>query len=232
MRYSLLSFDLDGTLVETAPEIAEAANRTLADFGIERQDPALIQLGIGAGTREMMLRLIDRLTQLHPDWAPRMPVDAMLARLDVHYAATVGSTAQPYPGCLDMLDALRNEGLRLACLTNKEKRYARRVLKACGLYERFDLVVGGDSLPHKKPHPSTLEHVISVLGGERHRCAHIGDSGVDVLTGRNAGVEVWGVSWGYNGGVPIQEARPDRVFDRLSDIAEHVIRLNGARLVA
>ena len=232
MRYSLLSFDLDGTLVETAPEIAEAANRTLDDFGIERQDPELIKLGIGAGTREMMLRLIRRLTQDHPEWAGRLQEGPMLARLDVHYAATVGSTAQPYPGCVAMLDALRDAGLRLACLTNKEKRYARRVLKACGLYERFDLVVGGDSLPHKKPHPSTLEHVISVLGGERHRCAHIGDSRVDVETGRNAGVEIWGVSWGYNGGAPIHHAQPDLVFDHFDALTEHVLRLNSPRLVA
>ncbi len=232
MRYSVISFDLDGTLVDTAGEIAEAANRTLAEFGVERQAVDLISGFIGAGTRQMMLRLLAHVLLDKPALADRLPADEVLRRLDVHYSVTAGSTGRPYPGCDETLRRLRDGGVRLACLTNKEKRFAKRVLEATRLRDHFDLVVGGDSLPQRKPHASTLAHVLQVLGGERHRAAHVGDSRIDVETARNAGVAAWAVPWGYNGGEPIGAAGPHRVFESLAQIADHVIAANAAAAAA
>ena len=232
MRYSLISFDLDGTLVDTASEIAEAANRALAEFGVERQPVDLISGFIGTGTRQMMLRLLAHVLLDKPALADRLPADEVLRRLDFHYGVMAGSTGRPYPGCDAALRRLRDSGVRLACLTNKEKRFAKRVLEATRLRDHFDLVVGGDSLPQRKPHASTMNHVLQVLAGERHRAAHVGDSRIDVETARNAGVAAWAVSWGYNGGEPIGAAGPQRVFDSLAQIADHVIAANAAAAVA
>lgn len=226
MRYSVISFDLDGTLVDTADEIAEAANRTLAEFGVARQPVALISGFIGAGTRQMMLRLLAHVLLERPALADRLPTDKVLERLDVHYGVTAGSTGRPYPGADATLCRLRDAGVRLACLTNKEKRFAKRVLEATRLRVHFDLVVGGDSLPQRKPHASTMDHVLQVLAGERHRAAHVGDSRIDVETARNAGVAAWAVPWGYNGGEPIAAASPHCVFASLAQIADHVIAAN------
>jgi phosphoglycolate phosphatase len=228
MRYSLISFDLDGTLVDTAGEIAEAANRTLADFGIGRQSVDLIAGFVGAGTRQMMLRLLAHLLHDNPQLADRLPPDKVLARLEVHYGVTAGSTGRPYPGCDEALRRLREAGVRLACLTNKEKRFAKRVLEATRLRPYFDLVVGGDSLPQRKPDAATMNHVLQVLAGERHRAAHVGDSRIDVETARNAGVAAWAVPWGYNGGEPIAAAGPQRIFASFAEIADHVIEANEA----
>jgi phosphoglycolate phosphatase len=229
MRYSVISFDLDGTLVDTAGEIAEAANRTLAEFGIPRQDEALITGFIGAGTRQMMMRLLAHVMLQQPALADRLNVDKVLARLDVHYGVTAGMRAQPYQGCMQALGSLRNAGVKLACLTNKEHRFAVRVLQATQLLDMFDYVVGGDSLAWRKPDPKALHHVIDVLGGEARRAAHVGDSRTDVETARAAGVDAWAVPWGYNGGEPIAAAHPHILFDSLPGVAEHVLLANEER---
>ncbi len=228
MRYSVISFDLDGTLVDTAAEIAEAANRTLAEFGVPRQDEALITGFIGHGARHMMLRLLAHVLLQDPGRAAQLPPDQVLARLDRHYGATAGLSARPYAGCRETLRALRDGGVRVACLTNKEHRYAQQVLRSCGLADSLDYLVGGDLLPQKKPDPAGLRHVLAVLGGQAHRAAHVGDSRTDVETARAAGAEAWAVPWGYNGGESILQAQPGRLFDSLPEIAEHVLAANRA----
>jgi len=175
-----------------------------------------------------MLQLLAHLLLAQPALADRLPVDEVLERLDFHYGITAGMHALPYPGCEQALRDLREAGVKLACLTNKEHRFALRVLTATGLLEYFDYVVGGDSLPQRKPDPRTLRHVLNVLGGEPHRAAHVGDSRTDVETARNAGVGVWAVPWGYNAGEPIAASGPHRIFQSWAEVAAHVLAANSA----
>ena len=227
MRYTHLSFDLDGTLVDTAEEIAEAVNRTLAEFGVAARQTEEVTLLIGGGAHELMRRLVHQVQRERPKGATPLPIDDVLARLDDHYAETAGTTGRPYADCVDSLRRLRSAGVRLVCLTNKEERFARRVLQQTKLDGYFELLIGGDTLNHKKPHRGVIDHVLQKLGGRPERFAHIGDSRTDVETARNAAVAAWAVPYGYNAGEPIAAAQPDLLFENLAAVASHVITANA-----
>lgn len=218
-RIGLLSFDLDGTLVDTAGEIAEAANRALEEAGFARLPEAELVRCIGHGGRALMQQVVTR-HGLAADPA------ALYAAFERHGLKTLGTRSEPYPGCAAALQRLQRAGVRLACVTNKEAVLAAALLRQHGLAACFEWLIGGDSLPHRKPHASVLQHVAAVAAVPLAAIAHVGDSAIDVEAARAAGVQAWAVPWGYNGGVPISHSRPDRLFESLAAVAEHV--LDGA----
>lgn len=219
---ALVSFDLDGTLVDTAGEIAEAVHRTLDDFGLARRPPDEITRLIGHGTRSLMTRLLGTLRT-------ELPFDAVHARFEHHYAETAGQSGRPYAGCEGALERLRRAGVRLACVTNKERLHAERVLAATGLANWFPTLLAGDTLPYKKPDARVLGELLRRQGVAAPQAAHVGDSSIDVEAARNAAVAAWAVPHGYNGGRPIAEAQPDRLFADLGAVADFVC---AARMAA
>jgi phosphoglycolate phosphatase len=224
MDFDIISFDLDGTLIDTAGEIAEAANRAQESHGIARRPVGEITQFIGAGTSELMIRVLARVFLEQPALADRVRTDDVLKSLDKHYESTTGTTSVPYAGAHDMLERLKTAGARMVCTTNKELRHARRLLDMQRMSNWFDLVIAGDSLPIKKPDARVLRYVVTVLGGDPRRTAHLGDSHTDVMAARNAGVKAWAVSYGYNAGQPIEESRPDLLFSSLDAVTAHVLR--------
>lgn len=229
MSIQLITFDLDGTMVDTAAEIAEAANRTLAEVGLPRRPLGDVTKLIGHGTRELMKGLLREATEAGEGAVVNaLDVEVVMHCFERHYNDTTGTDSQLYPGCLDGLERLRTAGVRLACVTNKEVRFAHKVLEVTGLAPFFQIVLGGDSLAEKKPHPLVIEYCLGALNVDKSHTAHVGDSSIDVETAKRAGVTAWAVPYGYNGGQPIEDSQPDGVFTDIARIADHVLNLRMA----
>jgi len=211
--YDLILFDLDGTLIETAPEIADAVNDTLLQFGHAPASQQQITDWIGHGTREL---LIQALAQATHTTAEAVRGSAQFATIEAafgeHYMHRCGSRSQLYPQVRATLTALRAAGVRLALVTNKEARYTQAVLAAHQLDQAFDRVVCGDTLAVKKPNPACIESCLQQFGVAPERALFVGDSSIDVATARNAGIAVWVLPYGYNMGQPIAASAPDRVI--------------------
>ncbi len=224
-RIRIASFDLDGTLADTGAEIAEAANRALHALDLCERDTAAIVRHVGHGGRELMRRLLIDAGEA----TSSADLDAAHASFDAAYAEIAGTRSVPFPGCVEALGRIADAGIAIACTTNKNEAFARSVLAACGIAERFALVVGGDTLPFSKPDGRVLGHVVSTLGGAVASTVHIGDSRTDVEAARAAGVAAWAVSWGYNGGEPIESAHPDREFASFEALAAAILRARRGR---
>lgn len=219
----LITFDLDGTLVDTAREIAEAANRTLQQIGLPRRPLADVTRLIGHGTRELMRGLLAQAVEAGDARGEDLDLNAIMQRFEGHYHDTTGTDSQLYPGCLEGLVRLRDSGVQMACVTNKEHRFAVRVLQSTGLSGFFRVVIGGDSLAQKKPHAAVIQYCLDALAVPQSQAAHLGDSSIDVDTARRAGVAAWAVPYGYNGGQPIETSHPDAIFPGVDAVADHVL---------
>lgn len=219
--HDLVCFDLDGTLVETAPEILDAVNDTLARFALPRVTQAQVEGWIGHGTGELLVQALAQATGTAPGLV-RGSTGFQLAQgeFGTYYGRRCGTRSRLYPHVRQVLQGLRERGSRTALLTNKEAHFARGILRAHGLEALLDHVVGGDSLAHRKPHPQGLLACLQAFGCPPGRALMVGDSAIDVETARHAGVAVWAVRHGYNRGQPIEASRPDRVIDDLRAVLE------------
>lgn len=214
LPFDLMLFDLDGTLIETAPEIADAVNDTLGELGMTPVPLEQVTRWIGHGTRELLVQALAHGRGQPADAVRAAPDFAGIeARFGHHYGERCGTRSHLYPQVVCALEALRAAGVRLVVVTNKEARYTARVLEAHGLTARVDRVISGDTLPVKKPNPLAVDDCRLRYGIARGRTLFVGDSAIDVTTARNAGVAVWAVPYGYNAGRPVVESAPDRVID-------------------
>lgn len=216
MPPALILFDLDGTLVETAPEIADAVNDTLHDFGWPGVDEAQVARWIGHGTGALLVQAVARASGRTPE-AVRADGRhaAVVARYDGHYARRCGMRSRPYPHVRATLSALRARGTKLAVVTNKETRYTERLLAVHGLRPAFDRIVCGDTGPTRKPDPAGVLECLRGFGVEPAHALFVGDSSIDAETARRAGIAVWLLPYGYNLGEPVADCAPDRLIDDL-----------------
>jgi phosphoglycolate phosphatase len=211
--FDLIMFDLDGTLIETAPEIADATNDALREFGLPEVTQQQVNDWIGHGTRELLVQALTSVTGSTSD-AVRSAAEfpTQVAVFDKHYHLRCGTRSHLYPQVRETLVALRARGVKLAIVTNKEARFTASVLNFHQLQPLLDCVVSGDTLPTKKPNPAGIAHCLAQFGVAKERALFVGDSSIDVATARNAGVAVWALPYGYNMGQPIEACAPDRVI--------------------
>jgi len=210
-------YDLDGTLLDTADEIAQAVNLTLNEFGLESVSVDQVRNWIGHGTGWLMKRAWEE-QKGSADAVSDADWDKVMKRFVHHYEATAGTTSTPFPHVLETLRKARDYGVKQAVVTNKERRFADRILEKHGLTDQFDLIVCGDSLSVKKPNPAVITHCLNTLGATQGESLFIGDSEIDVSTAKAAGVMCWAVPYGYNLGRPISEAMPDRIVPDIREV--------------
>jgi phosphoglycolate phosphatase len=213
---ALVMYDLDGTLVDTANEITKAVNLTLEDFSCRYVDEADVRRWIGHGTGWLMEQA----------WAANaagkmVPWNQVMERFVIHYGNTAGTSSELFPKVLDTLEKVRSIGVKQAIITNKETVFTDRVLASYDLRKYFDMVICGDTLPFKKPHPGVIEHCIHSMESSPGHSLFVGDSEIDVATAKGAGVVCWAVPYGYNHGRPIALADPDRVVPDISDVPNY-----------
>jgi phosphoglycolate phosphatase len=215
--YDLVIFDLDGTLIETAPEIADAVNDTLAQFNLPLVTQQQVNDWIGHGTRTLLIQALAETGNTTVD-AVQASEDFNLkeAEFGKHYQQRCGTRSHLYPQVRETLETLRAAGVKLAVMTNKEGRYTQTVLDAHQMAPLFDHVISGDTLPVKKPDPAGIEVCMQRFGALRERTLFVGDSSIDVATARNAGIAVWALPYGYNMGEPIEACNPDQVIPDFS----------------
>ncbi len=219
----LVLFDLDGTLIDTLPDISLALDRSFAAQGWPTPGLARARGWVGNGSRMLLARAMA--------WHQQCPVEAIDdADLDVmqqpffdQYEQHCAERSALYPGVLDALELLRELGIPLGCVTNKPGRFTPAVLRGCGIDHYFALTLSGDSLARRKPDPMPLFHALEHVGVPAAQSLMVGDSENDVLAARAASMPVLAVDYGYNYGRPIHDdarpaaENPDRVVSNLGD---------------
>lgn len=212
----LVMFDLDGTLVDSAADIAVALNRALADLALPAVSEAQVRTWVGRGASRLVHCALEH--QRHPGDGFEALHEALLARFMARYQEDVSGRSTLYPGAAELLAACRTARIPLACVTNKPYAPARALLEALAILEPFDLLLGGDSLPHRKPHPGALQHCLRHFGVAPGEALMVGDSRNDIEAARAAGVPCVALPWGYNHGEPIEASRPDWLLESLADL--------------
>jgi phosphoglycolate phosphatase len=214
--------DLDGTLLDTIPDLAAAANATLTEIGRAALPLDTIATFVGKGIPNLVKRCLTGSLEAaagpDPDELARVLPIFMRQYADVN-----GRETSVYPGVLEGLDALRNGGLALACVTNKAAAFTEPLLEAMGLRGYFRIVVSGDTLPEKKPHPAQLLHICNALGVAPAEALLIGDSLNDVEAARRAGCPVFCVDYGYNEGGDVHDLDCDAIVSRLDEAASLIL---------
>ncbi|XKE46465.1 phosphoglycolate phosphatase [Halomonas organivorans] len=211
----LVAFDLDGTLVDSVPDLAAAVDAALDDLGLPPPGEARVRDWVGNGSRVLMERALADALGGAPEPAR---LEAAHARFLVRYGETPCARTRLYPGVSEALEPLARSGRRLVLVTNKPEAFIQPILRAVGIDHYFALCLGGDSLPRRKPDPLPLLHAAERFDVAPSRCLMVGDSRHDVAAGKAAGFRTLAVPYGYNHGEPVAASRPDAVVESLAEL--------------
>lgn len=217
-------FDLDGTLVDSAPDLTAALNHTMRTIGLPGVAASEVRHMVGHGARALILNAVTAAGTTLDDAA----FDAAFVTFIDYYAEHVADATVPFPNVTGTLALLRERGVKLGVCTNKPQRLTDLLLDGLGMSHWFGAVIGADAVAEKKPHAGHLTATVGRLGGDLRRTVMVGDSQTDVDTARNAGTPVVAVSFGYST-VPAADLLADRLIDDFRDLPEALSALMADR---
>jgi phosphoglycolate phosphatase len=221
LRDATIVFDLDGTLVDTAPDLTNALNDVLIRRGHAPVKPETIRACVGHGARIMIEEALRRS-------GAAGDVDRMLAEFLTHYEANIANDSRPFPGAVAALEALAVQGARLAVCTNKRESLSRKLLQELDLARYFSALAGRDTFPVSKPDPGHLTGVIRLAGGDPSRAIMVGDSETDLRAARAASVPVILVSFGY-AVASVDGLAPEATIDHFDELEARAAALLDGR---
>ena len=213
--YKTIIFDLDGTLIDTLTDIAEAANAVLEKMAFPQHHPDSYRTFVGDGLLALAGRMVPAGTADHE-------VRAAADLFRIAYKNCWDKNASPYPGIMRMLETLNQHPLNLAVLSNKPDDFTQLFVNRFFPEKMFGQVMGNRSGLPRKPDPTAAHAIAGFFGSENSSCLLVGDSGVDMQTGQNAGMTSLGVSWGFRGRQELIESGADLIIDRPSELLSHV----------
>lgn len=211
----LVLIDLDGTLVDSVPDLAYCVDEMMKALGREPWGEEKVRGWVGNGVDRLVMRALTDTLWEDPEDDEFETAHHIFMKL---YAENISGRSRLYTGVMEGIDYIKGEGVKVGCVTNKAAAFTVPLLKDMGIYDKFDIVVSGDTTPKKKPDPMPLLHAANQLGVKAEECLMVGDSMHDVEAARKAGFQVACVPYGYNHGVDIREAGPDAVIDSLAEL--------------
>lgn len=219
-RPDAMLFDLDGTLVHSLPDIAESLNTLFGEQGWEMFEPDAVGKMVGGGIPKLVERALKARNVSFDD----DKLHQLAARFRDIYGPRAAKLSRPFPGVVDFLESLKAADIALGVVTNKVEDISRSMLEELDLARFFGVVIGGDTLPTRKPDPETVLEALRQLKADRSRAVMIGDSPADASAARNAGVPVVLVSFGYTQ-VPVAEIEADGLVDAFDELPAALERL-------
>ena len=214
-RPHMVLIDVDGTLVDSVPDLAYCVDAMMDQLGLPRRGESEVRLWVGNGVERLVRRALIGTLDGEPDEALFNKAYPIYLEL---YDANVSERSMLYPGVREGLAWLKQQGFKLGCVTNKAAQFTLPVLKNLGVYDDFGIVICGDTLPQKKPDPAPLLHAAKHFGVSPQQSLMLGDSVSDVKAARAAGFKIICMSYGYNHGQDIRTAHPDAVIDSMAEL--------------
>ncbi|MFT6164862.1 MAG: phosphoglycolate phosphatase [Zhongshania aliphaticivorans] len=215
-------FDLDGTLIDSVPDLAAALDASLEQLNYVPAGVGRVRGWVGNGARKLVQRGLAFALEVPEQSLDAALVDQLLAVFFEHYGKQTCEQTVLYPGVREALRHWQAKGIKMACVTNKPARFSQPILAHFGLEELMPVLVGGDTLAVRKPDPAPLFLACQQLGVPLANTVMVGDSVNDVAAARAAGMPVACVSYGYNHGAPVADAEPDLLVDRFLDLRGNV----------
>lgn len=213
----LILIDLDGTLVDSVPDLAHAVDAMMVDLSLPIHGEEKVRHWVGNGVERLVKRALTGELQAEPEQALYEKAYPVFFE---HYTQANGKYSRLFSGVKEGLDLLKQKDLAIGCVTNKAESFTLPLLESKGILDYFQVVVSGDTTPKKKPAPEPLLYAANKLDIEPNQSLMLGDSMHDVEAARNAGFQVVAVSYGYNHGVDIREAKPDAVIDSFVELEQ------------